>query len=66
MVFLNRNQYYTNDSFSILISYLQFSFTRDSAPNKFMVLMKFRDAQSASEFYQQYNCKAFSSMEVEF
>ncbi|CAG8731646.1 9489_t:CDS:2 [Dentiscutata erythropus] len=42
-----------------------FRFIRDSAPNKFMVLMKFRHARAAWDFYRQFNGRPFSSMEPE-
>lgn len=37
---------------------------RDSVPNRFMVLMKFRTSEATAEFYRRYNGKAFSSLEV--
>ncbi|CAG8624646.1 10528_t:CDS:2 [Ambispora leptoticha] len=42
-----------------------FRMIRDSALNKYMVLMKFRTARSANEFYNNYNGRAFTSMEPE-
>ncbi|KAG0328928.1 hypothetical protein BGZ99_004002 [Dissophora globulifera] len=42
-----------------------FRIIRDSAPNRFMVLMKFRTSESTAEFYRRYNGKAFSSLEPE-
>ncbi|CAG8742072.1 14875_t:CDS:2, partial [Acaulospora morrowiae] len=42
-----------------------FRFIRDSAPNKFIVLMKFRHSRAAKDFYKQYNGRPFSSMEPE-
>ncbi|CAI2180621.1 16156_t:CDS:2 [Funneliformis geosporum] len=42
-----------------------FRFIRDSAPNKFIVLMKFRHARAAKDFYKQFNARPFSSMEPE-
>ncbi|KAG2185533.1 hypothetical protein INT44_002326 [Umbelopsis vinacea] len=38
---------------------------RDTAPNKYMVVMKFRDSPSSRDFYRRYNGKPFSSMEPE-
>ncbi|KAF7722381.1 hypothetical protein EC973_003191 [Apophysomyces ossiformis] len=38
---------------------------RDGSPNKYMVLMKFRDANAANDYYKQYNGRPFSSMEPE-
>ncbi|KAJ2955539.1 hypothetical protein NQZ79_g8466 [Umbelopsis isabellina] len=38
---------------------------RDAAPNKYMVVMKFRDSSSTQEFYRKFNGKPFSSMEPE-
>ncbi|KAH8549210.1 zf-UBP-domain-containing protein [Umbelopsis sp. PMI_123] len=38
---------------------------RDTAPNKYMVIMKFRDSPSSQDFYRRYNGKPFSSMEPE-
>lgn len=44
-----------------------FRLLRDTtAPNKFMVLMKFLDPVAARDFYKQYNGRPFSSMEVGF
>jgi hypothetical protein len=37
---------------------------RDAAPNKYMVVMKFRDSSSTQEFYRKFNGKPFSSMEA--
>ena len=37
---------------------------RDSAPNRSIVLLKFRTTALASEFAEVYNGKAFNSMEV--
>ncbi|CAB4407357.1 unnamed protein product [Rhizophagus irregularis] len=45
------------------VSHLRF--IRDSAPNKFIVLMKFRHARAARDFYKQFNGRPFSSMEPE-
>ncbi|KAI8351270.1 BRCA1-associated protein 2-domain-containing protein [Mortierella sp. GBAus27b] len=42
-----------------------FRIIRDSAPNRFMVLMKFRTPEATAEFYKRYNGKAFSSLEPE-
>ncbi|KAF9899129.1 hypothetical protein BX616_003261 [Lobosporangium transversale] len=42
-----------------------FRIIRDLAPNRFMVLMKFRTRETTSQFYQRYNGKAFSSLEPE-
>ncbi|CAG8635541.1 5633_t:CDS:2 [Ambispora gerdemannii] len=42
-----------------------FRMIRDSALNKYMVLMKFRTARSANDFYNNYNGRAFTSMEPE-
>ncbi|KAG0205481.1 hypothetical protein BGX28_002964 [Mortierella sp. GBA30] len=42
-----------------------FRIIRDSVPNRFMVLMKFRTSKATSEFYAHYNGKAFSSLEPE-
>nr|CAG8435279.1 2056_t:CDS:2 [Entrophospora candida]CAG8480066.1 14720_t:CDS:2 [Entrophospora candida] len=42
-----------------------FRFIRDSAPNKFVVLMKFRNSHVANDFYKQFNGQPFSSMEPE-
>ncbi|KAL1917614.1 uncharacterized protein VTP21DRAFT_4007 [Calcarisporiella thermophila] len=38
---------------------------RDASPNKFLVLMKFRDSEHAAEFYKQYNGRPFSSLDPE-
>ncbi|KND01376.1 uncharacterized protein SPPG_03188 [Spizellomyces punctatus DAOM BR117] len=38
---------------------------RDSLPNRYMVLIKFRDAQGAERFYKDYNGREFSSLEPE-
>ncbi|KAG2235207.1 hypothetical protein BDF21DRAFT_431872 [Thamnidium elegans] len=38
---------------------------RDTAPEAYMVLMKFRDSQSAKDYYKQYNDRLYSSMEPE-
>lgn len=37
---------------------------RDSAPNRSVVVMKFRDPANAAEFVEAYNGKQFNSMEV--
>ncbi|KAK3815500.1 MAG: BRCA1-associated protein 2-domain-containing protein [Benniella sp.] len=42
-----------------------FRIIRDSSPNRFMVLMKFRTQEATAEFYQRYNGRAFSSLEPE-
>ncbi|KAG9064012.1 hypothetical protein KI688_004126 [Linnemannia hyalina] len=42
-----------------------FRIIRDSVPNRFMVLMKFRTKEATTEFYTRYNGKAFSSLEPE-
>ncbi|KAF9436621.1 hypothetical protein BGZ76_003462 [Entomortierella beljakovae] len=42
-----------------------FRIIRDAVPNRFMVLMKFRSSDTAFEFYNRYNGKAFSSLEAE-
>ncbi|KAF9538057.1 hypothetical protein EC957_007271 [Mortierella hygrophila] len=42
-----------------------FRIIRDSVPNRFMVLMKFRTKEATAEFYTRYNGKAFSSLEPE-
>ncbi|KAG0216687.1 hypothetical protein BGX33_012280 [Mortierella sp. NVP41] len=42
-----------------------FRIIRDSVPNRFMVLMKFRTKEATAEFYARYNGKAFSSLEPE-
>ncbi|CAG8492231.1 1379_t:CDS:2, partial [Paraglomus occultum] len=42
-----------------------FRMIRDSAPNKYMVLMKFRHPRAARDFYDQFNGRPFSSMEPE-
>ncbi|KAF9905056.1 hypothetical protein EC991_002065 [Linnemannia zychae] len=42
-----------------------FRIIRDSVPNRFMVLMKFRSKEATAEFYTRYNGKAFSSLEPE-
>jgi hypothetical protein len=41
-----------------------FRIVHDSQPNRYMVLMKFRDAAAAADFYQQMNGRAFSPMRV--
>ncbi|KAF9323111.1 hypothetical protein BGZ91_003823 [Linnemannia elongata] len=41
-----------------------FRIIRDSVPNRFMVLMKFRTKEATAEFYKRYNGKAFSSLET--
>lgn len=41
-----------------------FRIIRDSVPNRFMVLIKFRTREATAEFYKRYNGKAFSSLEV--
>ncbi|KAI9066959.1 zf-UBP-domain-containing protein [Trametes sanguinea] len=38
---------------------------RDSAPNRSIVVMKFRDPANAAEFAEEYNGKQFNSMEPE-
>ncbi|KYR00839.1 putative RING finger protein [Tieghemostelium lacteum] len=38
---------------------------RDASPNRYMVLLRFRDQESSDEFYQFFNGKAFSSFEPE-
>ncbi|KAI9022710.1 BRCA1-associated protein 2-domain-containing protein [Phycomyces nitens] len=38
---------------------------RDSSPNRYMVVMKFRDPKAAQDYYKQYNGRAFNSMEPE-
>ncbi|TFK89171.1 zf-UBP-domain-containing protein [Polyporus arcularius HHB13444] len=38
---------------------------RDSAPNRSIVVMKFRDTANAAEFVEAYNGKQFNSMEPE-
>lgn len=38
---------------------------RSITPNRYMVLMKFNEHESAERFYQQYNGKTFNSMEPE-
>lgn len=42
-----------------------FRIIRDSVPNRFMVLMKFRTKEATAEFYTRYNGKPFSSLEPE-
>ncbi|KAG0291569.1 hypothetical protein BGZ96_005069 [Linnemannia gamsii] len=42
-----------------------FRIIRDSVPNRFMVLMKFRTKEATAEFYTHYNGKVFSSLEPE-
>ncbi|ORX88710.1 zf-UBP-domain-containing protein [Basidiobolus meristosporus CBS 931.73] len=42
-----------------------FRIIRDSSPNKFLVLLKFREAEMAREFYKEFNGRAFNSMEPE-
>lgn len=37
---------------------------RDTAPNRSIVVIKFRDANDAAEFAEAYNGKQFNSMEV--
>lgn len=37
---------------------------RDSAPNRSLVLLKFREVIQATEFAEVYNGKSFNSMEV--
>ena len=37
---------------------------RDGMPNRFMVLLRFRDVASAIAFYRDYNQRPFTSMEV--
>ncbi|XP_071944544.1 BRCA1-associated protein-like [Antedon mediterranea] len=36
---------------------------RDASPNQFMVLVKFKNASLADEFYSEYNGKVFNSIE---
>ncbi|KAI7855335.1 BRCA1-associated protein 2-domain-containing protein [Circinella umbellata] len=38
---------------------------RETNPDKYMVLMKFRDSDAARDYYTQYNDRRFSSMEPE-
>ncbi|KAI9263245.1 BRCA1-associated protein 2-domain-containing protein [Phascolomyces articulosus] len=38
---------------------------RETDPDKYMVLMKFRDPKAAHDYYSQYNNRRFSSMESE-
>ncbi|KAI9337030.1 BRCA1-associated protein 2-domain-containing protein [Zopfochytrium polystomum] len=38
---------------------------RDSLPNRYMVLIKFRDAKGADSFYRQFTGKQFSSIDAE-
>ncbi|KAJ3017341.1 hypothetical protein HKX48_003587 [Thoreauomyces humboldtii] len=38
---------------------------RDSLPNRYMVLVKFRSAEAADDFHRQYNGRQYSSMEPE-
>lgn len=38
---------------------------RDSAPNRSIVIIKFRNAEDAAEFIEAYNGKQFNSMEAE-
>ncbi|KAI8148059.1 BRCA1-associated protein 2-domain-containing protein [Fennellomyces sp. T-0311] len=38
---------------------------RETDPDKYMVLMKFRDTQAAQDYHGQYNGRRFSSMEPE-
>ena len=42
------------------------SHNRDTAPNRSIALIKFRKAESALEFAEAYNGKAFNSMNVSF
>ncbi|KAK9765599.1 hypothetical protein K7432_005944 [Basidiobolus ranarum] len=42
-----------------------FRIIRDSSPNKFLVLLKFRESDVAREFYNEFNGRAFNSMEPE-
>ncbi|GJJ69833.1 BRCA1-associated protein [Entomortierella parvispora] len=42
-----------------------FRIIRDAAPNRFMVLMKFRTSEATDEFYSRYNGRTFNSMEPE-
>lgn len=46
---------------------MRFSFwNRDTAPNRSIVLIKFRQAEDAAEFIEAYNGRPFNSMEVCF
>ncbi|KAJ1553057.1 hypothetical protein HK405_009081, partial [Cladochytrium tenue] len=38
---------------------------RDSLPNRYMVLLKFRDARGADAFYRQFSGRPFSSLDAE-
>lgn len=40
-------------------------FVRDSAPNRYMVLLQFDSQKQADSFYMQYNGKQFSSLDPE-
>ncbi|KAJ3064765.1 hypothetical protein HK102_008110, partial [Quaeritorhiza haematococci] len=42
-----------------------FRIVKDSFPNRYMVLMKFRDTRSADLFYRQFNGRQFNSLEPE-
>ncbi|EIE88227.1 hypothetical protein RO3G_12938 [Rhizopus delemar RA 99-880] len=44
---------------------LQYRFIRDFSPNKYMVLLKFKNKRSAFACYQKYNGRRFNMMEPE-
>ncbi|KAI8337194.1 BRCA1-associated protein 2-domain-containing protein [Chlamydoabsidia padenii] len=44
---------------------LQYRFIKDVAPNKYMVLMKFQDVQSAYQYHHKFNGRSFHGMEPE-
>ncbi|KAJ3047151.1 hypothetical protein HK097_000177, partial [Rhizophlyctis rosea] len=46
-----------------LISHIRI--VRDSLPNRYMVLLKFRDGKSAEKFYKYFNGREFNSLEPE-
>ncbi|KAI8379561.1 BRCA1-associated protein 2-domain-containing protein [Radiomyces spectabilis] len=46
-------------------SVAHYRIVRDASPDKYMVLMKFRDSKPAHDYYQQFNGRSYSSMEPE-
>jgi hypothetical protein len=44
--------------------YLSIVYTRDWAPNRYMMLINFKDQQSTNMFYEEFNGKSYNSADV--
>ncbi|KAI8085174.1 uncharacterized protein BX664DRAFT_338726 [Halteromyces radiatus] len=62
--------YMTTNDFLVFVkpfddTVMQYRFIRDAAPNKYMVLMKFKNVQSAYHYRRKFNGRQFHGMEPE-